>query len=706
MGHSSAPPLSAVSHPTWAQRAVMAPHASVSPWPPLVHPPACYSVQGSAYQGNALPVHATSGQPAYYFNTLGHQGAVRSVAPDSTNNGRFSVSQIAAASSNAISAALPWHNQTLSVQPTLVGTERGWSYHGGSAPATLSPAQLPVPNAGLSAYHGMGYGGGVCAPFQQGSSGRIYHGNTAGAILPQTASPTIQGPPQAPQSVLQSYRVLPSLPPVVESAASPLQGNLLAGAGYKPPGLPVTHTLSSMGQEWHGGLQPPPGLASTATQGVGYLLPQSASQLISGPVQEVPPHPPVLQFVGQGVGQASGLPSSTPPILASSLVPPSSLPPSQNEEGESKDTPEEPEVSPQVDPDLPETHIDSANPQAGSSDQSSLPALLAALESLCPELVAVLEQQPKLLTGPEAHAQAQKATRELRVPESPLIASILEETEREIRGLKGEVSKDETNKDSLVLSEKHLRSGTFLPSSRSRFKAFDKPAHPVALSALPARSLTVQEPERKVLPEFEGKSTPSFSATIPDGALADWEETLRLSLEHSSMLERFIDILYEGVTNTLPNKAELSEELAKALLVSSSSCAKAVLRFSVRAYLNVVLARRDALLAKSKSRVPSAEKEFLRTLQLDTAGLLGPKALLAPSLQPPTGESVALLKVAEALKARPSTSKPSPAKKRPFTGGSAKEKVEEKGKKAKFSGRGQGKSSSKPSTPKKTVSPP
>ena len=491
--------------------------------------------------------------------------------------------------------------------------------------------------------------------------------------------------------------------PQGESSVSPLHGNLSAGNGSRPAVLPVTHTLTSpvttLGQEWRGGLHLLPGMASSANQGIGYLLPQPAAELVLEAGQGGPLSPAPHVSVGQGLSQASGPPPCIP-LSSSSPNPSVSLPPPQEgvieSIGEVSDSPS------QADPVSSESDV--PVPSLPGSEKATLPALLSALEALSPSLVASVDHQPKLLTGPEAHAQSQKPVRELRVPESPLLASILEETEREIQGLK-----DSDTKDGLALGEKHLRTGSFLPSARSRFKSFDRPSHPVSLSALPPRALSVQEVERQILPDFEGKSSPSFSATIPDGALADWEESLRLSLEHSSMLERFIDTLYMGVTDTLPNNAELSEETAKALLVASSSCAKAVLRFGVRSYLNVVLARRDALLAKAKSRLPSAEKEALRALPLDQAGLLGPKALQSASLRPPSESSAALLKVAEALKARPPANKPSPspARKRPFSGTSSKGKADDKGKRSKLSGgKGSGKSHSKPSTPKKSAPPP
>ena len=344
-------------------------------------------------------------------------------------------------------------------------------------------------------------------------------------------------------------------------------------------------------------------------------------------------------------------------------------------------------------------------------DLSTLPSLLASLETVVPSLVAVRELPPGIITDAEALSQASRpVARELLVKESPVLASFISAAIREVRGF----DQDAADLDPLVLGPKPLKTGQFLPLNRNKVKPFAKPSPPIALSALPARSLALLETEKALLPSHDGKSAPSRSATISDHILQDWEESQRLALESSSLLESFIDILYKDAIGKLPGEASLSGEQMTALLLTSSKCAKANLHLQSRSHINFVLARRDALLAKSKSRVPAAEKDILRALPLDSTGLLGPKALLSPSLQPLSENNKVLLEVVKTLKSVPARNAPSdrhrssPAKKR-----SASESFKGKNtqggenKKPKFAGKAKKDfAGPKPSPSKKAASPP
>ena len=177
------------------------------------------------------------------------------------------------------------------------------------------------------------------------------------------------------------------------------------------------------------------------------------------------------------------------------------------------------------------------------------------------------------------------------------------------------------------------------------------------------------------------------------------------------MLERFVDILYKDFTGMLPEGASLSNEQTISLLLASAKCAKANLHLLSRSYINCILARRDALLAKAHSRVRSTEKDVLRALPLDASGLLGPKALLSSSLQPLSENNRVLLEVLKTIKPRAPRNTPSekhkasPAKKRSFSESQGKGK--QPAKRFKFGGKGKKDCSSpKPSTSKAAVSPP
>ena len=182
-----------------------------------------------------------------------------------------------------------------------------------------------------------------------------------------------------------------------------------------------------------------------------------------------------------------------------------------------------------------------------------------------------------------------------------------------------------------------------------------------------------------------------------------------MALECTSLLERFIDVLFKDTKDALPDGNALSEDQKSALLLASAKCVKANMHLISRSYFNTILARRDALLAKAKSRVPSAEKDSLRALPLDPAGLLGPKALLSPSLRPLSESNTVLMELAKALKTRnPPPTKQTPSKKRTFSESSkGKAGGDRDSKKPKFSGkRGKKFANAKPSPAKKTASPP
>ena len=302
---------------------------------------------------------------------------------------------------------------------------------------------------------------------------------------------------------------------------------------------------------------------------------------------------------------------------------------------------------------------------AGDSD--SLPAILATLEGLDPALVVSRTRQAGILTEAEALSRATRpADRDRLMAESPLLSSFFKAIGREIKGFESSDGDLPSSTEPLSLGPKPLRSGQFLSVTKKRLRPFPKPSPPMAFSSLPDSSLKITDTERNLLPSHEGKSSPALVATLPDRVLSEWEELHRLALESSSMAERFIDTLYKDTRDALPNEASLTQDQASALLLASSSCVKATLHALSRAYMNTILARRDALLSKARARIPSAEKDALRSLPLDPAGLLGPKALLSPALRPPSESNAALLEVAKALKSA-SPRKPPPPRRGPST---------------------------------------
>ena len=301
-------------------------------------------------------------------------------------------------------------------------------------------------------------------------------------------------------------------------------------------------------------------------------------------------------------------------------------------------------------------------------DPGSLPSLLATLEKVDPSLVVARTKHSDILTDAEALSRAARpADKELLLAQSPLLETFIKSICKEVRGFDAcDAASSSKPSDPLLLGPRPLKSGQFLGVHRKRLRPFPKPAPPIAYTSLPDSSLKLTDTEKGLLPSHEGKSSPALVATLPDKVLSEWEEMHRLALESASMAERFIDVLFKDTQDALPEGSSLSQEQAAALLLASSSCLKSTLHSLSRSYINTILARRDALLAKAKARIPSAEKDSLRSLPLDPAGLLGPTALLSPALKPPSESNAALLEVAKALKSA-SPHKPPPSRQRQFT---------------------------------------
>ena len=556
----------------------------------------------------------------------------------------------------------------------------GQSWHGGVHPSPGSSAFQASPGVGClfpRPTEEMAYGGGV-----PGFTGPQTFGNSG--LSPYT--------PPAPSRLV--------VPPTFSSGVTSSLGQGLYGgtplpsysnAGFSPYTPPVQLRLSV-----------PPVVSAGVTPSLGQRV-YGGDTLLSSRIpacagQVGPPifssGGPTLAHSHYGLGGFTG--SSLPPLPISSVP-------------SSRDlvvTPGRP-VSPTYDED--DTRSCASATSTATSDLSSLPALLASLESVDPSLVAVKEQHSGILTDAEALSRATRpVARELLVSESPLLASFLSAASTEVRGFEASTS---LVQDPMVLGPKPLRSGQYLKLNKVKAKPFSKPSPPLAYSALPPRVLNIQETERAILSSHDGKSSPSLSATIPDGVLADWEESHRLSLECSSLLERFIDVLFKDTKGALPEGASLTDEQRSALLLASAKCVKANMQVQSRSFVNTILARRDALLSKAMSRVPASEKDILRALPLDPSGLLGPKALLSPSLRPLSESNAVLMELAKALKGRNQPSnkqhKPSPAKKRSFAE-SAKEKAggNKTAKKPRFSGKAKQGANPKPSPAKSAVSPP
>ena len=290
--------------------------------------------------------------------------------------------------------------------------------------------------------------------------------------------------------------------------------------------------------------------------------------------------------------------------------------------------------------------VDSGAPVGADSeplDPDSLPSLLRFLGGVDPNLVSARPIRSGVLSEPESLARAGKLVEEdLVASQSPLLADILAITSSEISGKEA----TEDGAEFRSPGPRPLKQGQFLPSSK-KLRAYSKPSPPLAPGALPLSVLKLSDSDRAILPSHEGKSNVNISATLPDKVLADWEETMRTGMENASLAERLTTVLYRDCRGVYVQT--LSSQQREALLLASSSCLRATLTCLARSHANVVLARRDAVLAKAKSRLPSAEKDTLRALPLDGSALFGKGVTDSPFLQPPSETCLAMREVAKAL---------------------------------------------------------
>ena len=283
-------------------------------------------------------------------------------------------------------------------------------------------------------------------------------------------------------------------------------------------------------------------------------------------------------------------------------------------------------------------------------EADSLPSILTLLESVDPLLVTRRAAESGILSEAETLSRAGcQIEGELVATQSPLLTSLFQAIGQEI---KGQEHVPEDSGSAPKLCSRPLRYGHFLPPNK-KLRPFPKPTPPFSAGALPSSTLKLSESDKSlILPSHEGRSNVSLTASLSDKSLSEWEELLRYALESASLAERFSTTLFKEEKGALPDKTSFSPEEKEALLLASCSSMRATLHGLARAYHNVILARRDAVLAKAKSRISAAEKDTLRALPLDAVSLFGSGVAQTPSLQPPSESSKALMEVARALSQR------------------------------------------------------
>ena len=292
----------------------------------------------------------------------------------------------------------------------------------------------------------------------------------------------------------------------------------------------------------------------------------------------------------------------------------------------------------------------------------SLPSILRYLQSVDGKLVAHRPHRTHIQSEAESMAQEhQLPESELLAAQSPLLGDLFQAVGLEVSGHKASVDKDSAFRGP---PSKPLRSGQFLPPKNLRpFKASPL----LGPGPLPSGPLGLAEGDKVILASHEGKSNAALTCTLSDKALSEWEEFLRLALESSSLSDTLTNVLYKDARGRLVSP--VSPEQREALLLATSTAIRSTMDCLVRAYFNIILARRDGVLAKAKSRLPAADKEALRSLPLDPPSLFGQEVAKTPSLQPPSEATLAVREMAKAL---------TPKKPTPGTSSSAQQQASNK----------------------------
>ena len=294
----------------------------------------------------------------------------------------------------------------------------------------------------------------------------------------------------------------------------------------------------------------------------------------------------------------------------------------------------------------------------------SLPSILRWLQTVDGKLVTTRPHRTHIQSEAESMAQGhQPLEGELLASQSSLLGELFLAVGLEVSGQKTTADEDHTFR---APTPKPLRPGQFLPSSR-KLRPF-KSAPLLGPGPLPSGPLGLAEGDKAILASHEGRSNAALTCTLPDKALSDWEETLRLALESSSFSDTLINVLFKDAKGKLDSP--VSVEQREALLLASSTAIRATMECVVRAYHNIILARRDGVLAKAKSRLPAADKEGLRVLPISPPSLFGPEVAKTPSLQPPSEATLAVREMAKALTPR-----------KPLPGGSSGQQQNSPGKK-------------------------
>ena len=625
--------------------------------------------------------------------------ALDAVLPTQPQAGGSGLSVVSTYTSPFLATGSPSTPQQVGGPPGLASdistpTQRvGGLYWQSGLPASLAlDAVLPTqPQAGGS---GLSVGSSFTSPFLAtvpSSALPLHVGGPPGLALDSTSTP--------PQHVggLRWQSGLPRLPSslALDSVVPPLPQDRGSGlstvASYTSPYLGGNTTSSSLTQQvgrLHGQLGLPQ-LPFSLASDPGSMLPHQAgglygqSRLPSSLAQDtaLPPQP-----AAGGSGRSAEFSSAHPGLaFSASLMPPQTMAggssgiadqaytrsdlaplPTQSRTGGSGLvanhmatlpslakglTPFRPwSPSTAYEPISPPTNVEAetvpctpSGSEAETLDSDSLPALLRFMGSIDSSLVSSRPLHSDILSEAEFLARTGRTVEEDVVSaQSPLLAQILSKIASEIKGKEA----SEEGSDFRSPGPKPLRQGQFLPASK-KLRAFSKPSPPMAPGALPLNPLRLSESDKSILPSHEGKSNVNLSSTLSDKTLSDWEETIRLGLENSSMAERLATFLFKDGRGEY-NQA-LSTQQRETLLLAQSSFLRASLTCMARSYYNVVLARRDAVLAKAKARLPLQEKETFRVLPLDSCALFGKGVTDSPFLQPPSETSLALREVTKAL---------------------------------------------------------
>ena len=277
----------------------------------------------------------------------------------------------------------------------------------------------------------------------------------------------------------------------------------------------------------------------------------------------------------------------------------------------------------------------------------SIAGALSILKAVRPELIAEREASVLCKAGSEfLLGQAEPNPTLLVAKQSPFISSLIASLSRELRGESGGLvlprSSAAPPSFSLVhndrgplpdlppIGPKALKTNSFFLRSKSSY-LLDKSSLPLLdHTSLPQHPLILSDVCRSVLSRSAAANNGSqpFTLAVSDKRAQDWEELARRGLESASFADSVLNVVSANSIQ-VGAKGSLSRPLSdvdhQTLVWSLGRSIESMADCLGRLYFNIILARRDAYLAKASARIPPNCLPRIRALPLDQVAIFGPQ---------------------------------------------------------------------------------